>query len=111
MSAIAYLYRLHKNDRLMLVQILPPSEQITVVPAAGVAVRFLPALDLSRRPTNRDASICDRPNNFIRSMPGEHHSPHLHRDREPLPRNQPFLRYTLHKETILYEQQNSYQRR
>jgi hypothetical protein len=28
-----------------------------------------------------------------------------------LHKNQPFLRYTLHKETILYEQQNSYQRR
>jgi hypothetical protein len=111
MSAIAYLCRLHKNDRLMLAQILPLCEQITVVPAAGVAVRFLPALHLSRRPTNRNASICDRPNNFIGSMPGDHHSPHLHRHREPLPRNQPFLRYTLHKETILYEQQNSYQRR
>ncbi|MBC2734310.1 MAG: hypothetical protein HF981_08135 [Desulfobacteraceae bacterium] len=48
MSAIAYLYRLHKNDRLMLAQILPSSEQITVVPAADDAVRFLPALNLSR---------------------------------------------------------------
>jgi hypothetical protein len=64
-----------------------------------------------RQTTIRNASICDRLNNFIRDMPGDHHEPNLQRDREPLPRNQPILRYTLHKETILYEQQNSYQRR